>query len=106
MSLHLRRIGGISEEEHAAEVDMSPEVEAIGMVIPDVFRLQVSRPAAALDSSLVTRGGVVWWPDHSHESGARRRFVRLPCASSRRSKCAEHEATVRRIPHGNKRGGR
>ena len=36
---------------------MSPEDEAIGMVIPDGFRLQESRPRpAALDNSLVKRG--------------------------------------------------
>ena len=35
--------------------DMSPEDEAIGMVIPDGFRLQESTPAA-LDNSLVKRG--------------------------------------------------
>ena len=34
--------------------DMSPDDEAIGMVVPDGFRLQESRPAA-LDSSLVKR---------------------------------------------------
>ena len=34
---------------------MSPEDEAIGMVIPDGFRLQDSRPPA-LDDSLVKRG--------------------------------------------------
>ena len=37
---------------------MSPEDEAIGMVIPDGFRLQESRPAA-LDNSLVKRGVLV-----------------------------------------------
>ena len=37
---------------------MSPDDEAIGMVIPDGFRLQESRPAA-LDSSLVKRGVLV-----------------------------------------------
>ena len=37
------------------EDDMSPEDEAIGMVIPDGFRLQGSRPAA-LDNYLVNRG--------------------------------------------------
>ena len=37
------------------EDDMSAEDEAIGMVIPDGFRLQESRPAA-LDNSLVKRG--------------------------------------------------
>ena len=35
--------------------DMSPDDEAIGMVVPDEFHLQESRPAA-LDSSLVKRG--------------------------------------------------
>ena len=37
---------------------MSPDDEAIGMVVPDGFRLQESRPAA-LDSSLVKRGVLV-----------------------------------------------
>ena len=37
---------------------MSPEDETIGMVIPDGFRLQESRPAA-LDNSLVKRGVLV-----------------------------------------------
>ena len=40
------------------EEDMSPEDEAIGMVIPDVFRLQESRQAA-LDNYLVNRGALV-----------------------------------------------
>ena len=40
------------------EDDTSPEDEAIGMVIPDGFRLQESRPAA-LDNSLVKRGVLV-----------------------------------------------
>ena len=35
--------------------DMSPDDDAIGMVVPDGFRLQESR-SAALDSSLVKRG--------------------------------------------------
>ncbi|CAN0112036.1 unnamed protein product, partial [Ascophyllum nodosum] len=34
---------------------MSPDDDAIGMVVPDGFRLQESRPAAR-DSSLVKRG--------------------------------------------------
>ena len=38
--------------------DMSPDDEAIGMVVPDGFRLQEARPAA-LDSSLVKRGVLV-----------------------------------------------
>ena len=37
---------------------MSPDDEAIGMVVPDGFRLQEPRPAA-LDSSLVKRGVLV-----------------------------------------------
>ena len=37
---------------------MSPDDEAIGMVVPDGFRLQESRPAA-VDSSLVKRGVLV-----------------------------------------------
>ena len=37
---------------------MSPDDEAIGMVVPDEFRLQESRPAA-LDNSLVKRGVLV-----------------------------------------------
>ena len=37
---------------------MSPDDKAIGMVVPDGFRLQESRPAA-LDSSLVKRGVLV-----------------------------------------------
>ena len=37
---------------------MSPEDEAIGMVVPDGFRLQEPRPPA-LDSSLVKRGVLV-----------------------------------------------
>ena len=40
------------------EDDMSPEDEAIGMVIPDGFRLQESRPVA-LDNSFVKRGVLV-----------------------------------------------
>lgn len=40
------------------EDDISPEDEAIGMVIPDGFRLQESRPAA-LDNSLLKRGVLV-----------------------------------------------
>ena len=66
---------------------MSPEDEAIGIVIPDGFRLQDSR-TAALDNSVVKRGVLVrlsmgWFggPDHSQESGAHERIVRLPCAS-------------------------
>ena len=73
---------------------MSPDDDAIGMVAPDGFRLQESRPAA-LDSSLVKRGVLlrlsmweVWWPDNSPESGADEACVRLPCASRRRPKRA------------------
>ena len=42
------------DDEH----DMSPEDEAIGMVITDGFRLQESRPAA-LDNFLVKHGVLV-----------------------------------------------
>ena len=38
--------------------DMSPKDEAVGMAIPDGFRVQESR-AAALDGSLVKRGVLV-----------------------------------------------
>ena len=76
------------------EDDMSPEDEVIGMVIPDGFRLEDSRPAA-LDNSSVKPGvldrlNMGWfgglitrkrWPDHPQESGAHERIVRLPCAS-------------------------
>ena len=63
------------------EDDMSPDDEAIGMVIPDGFRLQESRPAT-LENSLVKRAvldkhRVVWWPHHSQDE----RIVRSPWAS-------------------------
>ena len=84
------------------EDDMSPEDAAIGMVIPDRFRLQESRPAD-LDNSLVKRGVLVrlsmgWFGG------------RITRKSQERTKelydyRAEHEATVRCIQHGNKRGG-
>ena len=70
------------------EDDMSPEDEVIEMVTPDGFRLQESRPAT-IDNYFVKhrvlvrlrKHGVVWWPDHSQESGAHERIVRLPCTS-------------------------
>ena len=84
------------------EDDMSPEDEAIGMVIPDGFCLQESRPAD-LDNSLVKRGVLV-----------RRSMGWFGGLITRKSQertkelydyRAEHEATVRCIQHGNKRGG-
>ena len=39
--------------------DLSPEDEAVGMAIPDGFRLQSRGQLAALDGSLVIRGVLV-----------------------------------------------
>ena len=91
--------------------DMLPDDEAIGVVVPNGFRLQESRPAAR-DSSFSqtwstseSEHGVVWWPDNSPELGADEACVRLPCASRKRPKRAKYEATVRCIQHRSKRGG-
>ena len=57
----------------------SPEAcwdDAIGIMVPDGSHLQESRPAA-LSRSFIretwsvsgTGHGVIWWPDHSQESG-------------------------------------
>ena len=60
--------------------DMSPDDEAIGMVVPDGFRLQEPRPAA-LDSSLVkqrvlVRLGMGWFGGLiTHQSQERTKHV-------------------------------
>ena len=62
--------------------DMSPEDEAIGMVIPDGFRLQESRPAA-LDNSLVKRGVLDQaWGGLVASSLARVRSARKNCTTT------------------------
>lgn len=63
-------MGSGKREDHLDE-DMSPEDEAIGLVVPGGFRLQELRPAA-LECFFsgtwrvsATNHGVVWWHDHS-----------------------------------------
>ena len=56
------------------EDDMSPEDEAIGMAIPDGFRLQESR-SAALDNSFVKRGVLVRPVSYTHLTLPTKRIV-------------------------------
>ena len=81
------------------------------MVITDGFRLQESRPPA-LDNSLVKRGVLVrlstgWFGGLiTCKSQERTKEVYDYRAHlEKRPKRAEHEAVVRYIQHGNKRGG-
>ena len=76
------------------EDDMSPEDEAIGMVIPDGFRLQDLRVETSCSRQFFsetwsvrqTKHGEVWWPDHSQESGADARCYDYRVHILRRSK--------------------
>ena len=66
---------------------MSPKDEAVGMAIPDGFRVQESR-AAALDGSLVKRGVLVrlrmGWFGGLITGNSKQRFVRLLSCAPRR----------------------